>query len=118
MSERRNRSRSGGRQYPVPAVEHYVALKGLPAVPEFEGGFDTAIDLLARGWLDSQINEDGLIRHAVWGNNFPAGPAADAAMFIDWLANYTESEKLRERLDNARGQILAKIPPGEISQRV
>jgi hypothetical protein len=95
----------------VPAVRHYVALKGLPAVPEFEGGFDAAIDLLAHGWLDSQINEDGLFRHAVWGNNFPAGPAADAAMFIDWLANYTENKNLRERLNNEKSRALSKIPP-------
>jgi hypothetical protein len=97
----------------VPAVKHYVALKGLPAVPEFEGGFNAAVDLLARGWMDSQINEDGLIRHAVWGNNFPAGPAADAAMYIDWLANHAENGKLLERLENTKAQVLSKIPPGQ-----
>ena len=97
----------------VSAVRHYVALKGLPAVPQFEGGFDTAADLLAHGWLYSKINEDGLFRHAVWGNNFPAGPAADAAAFIDWLANHTESENLRERLGNEKKLALSKIPPGQ-----
>jgi hypothetical protein len=88
-------------------------LKGLPAVPEFEGGFDAAVELLARGWMDSQINEDGLIRHAVWGNNFPAGPAADAAMYIDWLANRSGNQKFRERLNNAKDQVLKKVPPGQ-----
>ena len=97
----------------IPAVRHYVALKGLPDVPEFEGGFDAAVDLLAHGWLDSQINEDGLFRHAVWGDNFPAGPAADAAMYIDWLANNTENESLRERLSNEKSRALNKIPPGQ-----
>jgi hypothetical protein len=97
----------------VPAVRHYVALKGLPDVPEFDGGFDAAVDLLAHGWLDSKINEDGLFRHAVWGDNFPAGPAADAAMFIDWLANHTENENLRERLVNEKNLALSKIPPGQ-----
>lgn len=96
----------------IPAVKHYVALKGLPTVPEFEGGFKNAVDLLAHGWMDSQINEGGLIRHAVWGDNFPAGPAADAAMYIDWLANHTENEKFLQRLNNAKDQVLAKIPPG------
>ena len=96
----------------VPAVKHYVALKGLPKVPEFEGGFSNAVDLLARGWLDSQINEEGFIRHAVWGKNFPAGPAADAAMYIDWLANHTDNETLRDRLKKGKDQVLAKIPPG------
>jgi len=97
----------------IPAIQQYVALKGLPAVPQFEGGLDAAADLLAHGWLDSKINEDGLFRHAVWGNNFPAGPAADAAAFIDWLANHTESENLRERLGNEEKLALSKIPPGQ-----
>lgn len=96
----------------IPAIKHYVALKGLPAVPEFEGAFNNAIDLLARGWMDSQINEGGLIRHAVWGNNFPAGPASDAAMYIDWLANHTDDENFCKRLKNEKDQVLAKIPPG------
>ena len=94
----------------VPAVRQYVALKGLPDVPELEGGFDAAVDLLAHGWLDSQINENGLFRHAVWGDNFPAGPAADAAMYIDWLADNTENESLRERLGNEKSRALSKIP--------
>lgn len=97
----------------VPAVKHYVALKGLPAVPKFEGGFHAAVDLLAHGWLDSQINHDGLFRHAVWGNSFPPGPAADAAMFLDWLANHSKDEELHQRLNDAKGQSLAKIPRGQ-----
>ncbi len=97
----------------VPAIRHYVALKGLPAVPEFEGGFDAAVDLLSHGWLDSQINHDGLFRHAVWGNSFPPGPAADAAMFMDWLAHHTADNELRERLDSAKSQALARIPAGQ-----
>ena len=97
----------------VPAVRQYFALKGLPAVPQFEGGFDAAADLLAHGWLDSKINEDGLFRHAVWNNNFPAGPAADAAAFIDWLANHTENKNLHERLDNGEKLALSRIPPGQ-----
>ena len=97
----------------VPAVRHYVALKGLPDVPQFEGVFDTAVELLAHGWLDSKINEDGLFRHAVWGSNFPAGPTADAAMYIDWLANHTQNEGLRERLNNEKNRALSKIPPGQ-----
>jgi hypothetical protein len=54
-----------------------------------------------------------LFRHAVWGNNFPAGPAADAAAFIDWLASDTENESLRERLGNEKNLALSRIPPGQ-----
>ncbi|MHC4120603.1 MAG: hypothetical protein ACYSWO_24170 [Planctomycetota bacterium] len=95
----------------VPAVQHYASLRGLPYVPTFEGGFDAAVTLLAHGWLDSQINEDALFRHAVWGENFLAGQAADAAMFIDWLAIHTRDQVLRERLDYLKRRALDKIPP-------
>ncbi|MHC4354222.1 MAG: hypothetical protein ACYS0H_16070, partial [Planctomycetota bacterium] len=97
----------------VPAVKHYVALKDLPAVPEFEGGLDAAVTLLAHGWLDSQINENALFRHAVWGTNFPASPAADAAMFIDWLGIHTKNQALRERLDRLERETLDRIPAGQ-----
>jgi len=36
----------------VPAVKRYVDLRGVPAVPRFEGGFNAAVDLLAHGWLE------------------------------------------------------------------
>jgi hypothetical protein len=95
----------------VPAVKQYVALKGLPELPQFEGGFGSAVNLLSHGWLDSQINEDGLFRHAVWGESFGAGPAADAAMFMDWLTLHSEDEKLVQRLERAIDQALGRIPP-------
>jgi hypothetical protein len=97
----------------VSAVKRYVELKGMPDVPEFEGGFSAAVNLLAHGWLDSQINHDGTFRHAIWGNNFPPIPAADAAMFIDWLANHTRDKKLFEKLNGAKNQALRKIPSGQ-----
>ncbi len=97
----------------VPAIKKYVELKGLPAVSEFEGRFDAAVNLLAHGWLDSQVNHDGLFRHAVWGDNFPPAPAADAAMFIDWLSNHSEDKKLCVRLNDAKYQALMKIPSGQ-----
>jgi len=97
----------------APAIMRYVELKGLPAVPEFKGGFDAAVNLLAHGWLDSQINHDGLFRHAVWSDRFRAGPAADAAMYIDWLSNHTEDEMLSERLDDAKYKALARLPSGQ-----
>jgi len=85
----------------------------LPAVPEFKGGFDAAANMLAHGWLDSQINQDGLFRHAVWSDRFRPGPAADAAMFIDWLSNHTSDEKLCERLYAAKYQALGRLPSGQ-----
>jgi hypothetical protein len=97
----------------VPAVQKYVELRGLPEVPEFKGGFDAAVTLLAHGWLDSAINEGGLFRHAVWGDSFRAGPAADAIMYMDWLANQTPDRSLAERLIKGRDLAMSKIPAGQ-----
>ncbi|UCG58401.1 MAG: hypothetical protein JSU70_02630 [Phycisphaerales bacterium] len=97
----------------VPAVRHYVDIRDVPAVPLFEGGSDGAVKLLAHGWLDSQINENWRFRHAVWGDSFGPAPAADAAMFIDWLANNTADRGLAERLSGGRDRALERIPPGQ-----
>ncbi len=94
----------------VPAIKQYVDIKGLPDLPEFESGFDSAVNLLAHGWMDSEINHDGLFRHAVWGDSFGPTVAADAAMFIDWLAIHTEDDKLCARLNETEAQALSRIP--------
>jgi hypothetical protein len=96
----------------VPSVRQYVALKGLPDVPPFDGGFDAAVTLLARGWLDSQINEEGLFRHAVWGSSFSPQPAADAPMYMDWLARHTADADLAAALRQGRDLALSKLPTG------
>jgi hypothetical protein len=97
----------------VPAVKHYVDIKGLPDLPEFEGGIDAAVNLLSHGWMDSEINNNGLFRHAVWGDSFGPTVAADSAMFIDWLANHTNDDKLRARLNNTEAQALSRVPSAQ-----
>jgi hypothetical protein len=97
----------------MPAVQKYVELRGLPKVPEFKGGFDGAVALLAHGWLDSAINEGGLFRHAVWGTSFGAGPAADAIMYMDWLAGQTPDRGLADQLTRGRDLALSRIPTGQ-----
>jgi len=77
----------GGRGDTVaPAVQHYVTLCGMPDLPSWKGGLQSAAELLSHGWIDSEIREGGLFRHAVWGDSFRPGAAADAAMYMDWLA--------------------------------
>jgi len=93
----------------VPAVRHYVAIRGLPGVGQFKGGFDAAVELLAHGWLDSAVNEDGLFRHAVWGESFKAGPAADAAVHMDWLARHCKDADLQKRLRADRDKALSRL---------
>ncbi|MBE0534180.1 MAG: hypothetical protein IH624_00825 [Phycisphaerae bacterium] len=97
----------------VPAVKDYLALRPLPALPEVQGGFPGAVDLLAHGWLDSQINEGGLFRHAVWGESFRAQPAADAAVYMNWLARNTQNDALRKRLLDEQDKALSKLHAGD-----
>lgn len=96
----------------VPAVQHYVNLRGLPAVPQFEGGFQAAARLLAQGWLYSGIREGALFRHAVWGDHFGPGPAPDAAMFMDWLsASLDDADtELIDALSATRDLALEAVP--------
>lgn len=103
----------GGRGETVsPAVEQYVKLSGgLPPVPEFEGGFEAAVELLAHGWLDSALHEDGIWRHAVWGSSFPARPAADAPGYMLWLAEHTGDEALAQRLRAGAERGLERLTP-------
>jgi hypothetical protein len=97
----------------VPALQKYVQLEGVPAVPEFAGGYDAAVTLLAHGWLDSAINENGQFRHAVWAG-FGARPAADAPAYMDWLAAQTTDGTLAERLTEGRDVARAHLPPGSV----
>lgn len=85
----------------VAAVQHWLRLRPLPAPPEFPGGLEAARHLLARGWVDSAAYDDGLWRHAVWGENFPPKRAADAAAFVQWLAGQSGDAALDGRLGAA-----------------
>ena len=104
----------------TPAVKRTVELRGgLPPVPEFEGGFDGAVRLLAHGWLDSESHHDGLWRHAVWGTSFPPAPAADAPGYMLWLAEHTEDAELADRLRAGAAHGLERLSPaGQWESRV
>ncbi len=97
----------------VPAIQQYVGLEGMPDVPAFEGGFDAAVTRLAHGWLDSDINADGLFRHAVWGSSFGPQPAADAAMYMDWLAGHVADANVAGKLRRGCDLALSKLPAGQ-----
>lgn len=100
----------GGRgQSIVPAVQHYVRLKGWPDRPEFKGGLQRALTVLAHGWLASAANVDWRFRHAVWGDNFKPTPAADAAAHMQCLAVAIDNQELSTRLEEGQRKALAEL---------
>lgn len=94
----------------APAIAQFVARRGLPELPVFEGGLDKAVTLLAHGWLDSAAHHDGTWRHAVWHDYFPPVPAADAVAMMRWLAAHTDDDALRVRLEEAAARGHARLP--------
>lgn len=93
----------------VPAVRAYVQHFGLPPLPEIPGGTPAYLELAARGWLDSQIRDGDRYRHAAPG--FPSAPAADAALYMDWLAERVAEGALAERLRTAAAGALSQVAP-------
>ena len=63
----------------------------------------------AHAWLDSGIRTNGLIRHAVWPG-FGPQPAADAAVWMRWLAERVERCPLSAQLSNVAAMVLAQVP--------
>jgi len=93
----------------VPAVQHYVALRGLPPFPAAALTASNYFRNAAHAWLDSDIRTNGLIRHAVWPG-FGAQPAADAAVWMRWLAERVEEPSLAVQLSNVAAAVLAQVP--------
>jgi hypothetical protein len=91
------------------AVRQYVKLRGVPAVPkamEAQKFFEQA----ASGWLDSGVRAGDQYKHAVPGQ-FGAHPAADAAMYQDWLAEHVSDSALKQRLEDAAKSAIARVAP-------
>jgi len=93
----------------VPAIERWVALRGLPPVPDARPDLAGYVRLAATGWLDSDIRAGNRYRHAFPGG-FPPQPAADAALWLDWLAAREGDAALAARLREAAAGALAEAP--------
>lgn len=93
----------------IPSVEAWVRLNGLPEAPSPGMSAYEYFRLAARGWLDSRIREGDHYRHAVW-SGFGAQPAADAALWMDWLAGRVGAEDLAARLNSAARGAIRQVP--------
>ncbi|MGC8666922.1 MAG: hypothetical protein ACP5VE_02235 [Chthonomonadales bacterium] len=98
----------------VEAVQHYVRLKGLPPIPSPGMGLQGYVRFAAGGWLDSRIRSGGYFRHAYWpGASFHPQPAADAALYMEWLAARTHDPGLAERLRQTERLALEAVSPAD-----
>ena len=93
----------------IPAEQRYVALHGLPPLPATVLVASNYFGSAAHGWLDSDIRTNGLIRHAVWPG-FGPQPAADAAVWMRWLAERVDEPPLAAQLSNVAALVLAQVP--------
>ncbi|MGN0878630.1 MAG: hypothetical protein ACI4WT_04155, partial [Oligosphaeraceae bacterium] len=94
----------------IPAVQAHVARLGqLPPLPTHAPDFQGAIRLLAAGYLDSAANVNHTWRHAVVPNPkaFTPTVAADAILYMAWLAANTADHTLAQRL---RQEVAAALP--------
>jgi hypothetical protein len=91
----------------VPAIQQYVALRGLPARPHTLD-LEEYVHLAAAGWLDSPIRSGGRFRHALVGS-FTNHPAADAAWMMSWLAALTRDKALADRLRSVADEAAASV---------
>ncbi|HYV31367.1 MAG TPA: hypothetical protein VEO53_09710 [Candidatus Binatia bacterium] len=93
----------------IPAVQQYIALRGLPPVPTAALTASNYFRNAAHAWLDSDIRTNGLIRHAVWPG-FDPQPAADAAVWMRWLAERVGDPLLSAQLSNVAATVLDQVP--------
>ncbi|MDW8319731.1 MAG: hypothetical protein RMM08_00075 [Armatimonadota bacterium] len=93
----------------IPAVQQYVRLRGLPPVPNTDLDAQGYLKLAAAGWLDSKIREGNLYRHAVWPG-FGPQHAADAAVWMEWIAAHIQDSQTARRLRQAAQEAIAIVP--------
>lgn len=102
----------------VPAVKKYVDLRGVPELVADAGIRRAYLEESVRGWLESSIGKHGLFSHAYWPGNssFPPQPAADAAVFMKWLARSTADSSAAMRLEAAAEEAISRVKPTDFNE--
>ena len=104
----------GGRGRDVTtAVQQYVSLRGLPPVPKTGVKWPDYVRLAAAGFLNSGIYSEDRYRHAF--PNFGAQPAADAALYLEWLSEETKDRALQTRLQAKAQAARALVPDNDLN---
>ncbi|MFI5379714.1 MAG: hypothetical protein ACHRHE_10480 [Tepidisphaerales bacterium] len=94
----------------VAALQHYIRLNPLPAMPKAPP-VETYARTAALGWLDSAAHVENRFRHA-WPGQFQPQPAADAAMYMRSLASLLKDDALIARLNAAADGALGEVRAG------
>lgn len=94
----------------VPAVQQYVAMRGLPEVPDTGLSLAEYAKLAAGGWLDSKCREANRFRHA-WPGGFQPAAVADATLWMDWLAARVGDRQVSEKLSQTAADALSAVNP-------
>jgi hypothetical protein len=98
----------------VPAVQHYLKLRPLPSPPAAQNQSEF-VARASRGWLDSKIREGNLVHHALAASGFPPQPAADAALWMRWLAVHDSTSDRQGRLEQAATNALSAVMPAQFN---
>ena len=97
-----------------PALQRYVAARGLPAPPSAGKDIEAVVDTLAAGWFNPQLYQEGEWRSSARADAAPFYPAADAILSLRWLARNTANAPLAsiisERADLAEKKYPADDP--------
>lgn len=93
----------------VPAVQAFVKRRSLPPLPTSLNSTEYLAQA-SGGWLDSKIRQGALLRHAVAEGGFKPQPAADAALWMEWLAAHDSDPALRTRLEQTSTNVLSAVP--------
>ena len=95
----------------IPAVQGWVRRHTPPRVDgtKERAAMTNFLDVAAHGWLDSRLRHGHQFSHAV-GSNFGAQPAADAALWMDWLSTRVHEPGLADRLRAASTAAIAEVP--------
>lgn len=93
------------------AIDIFASSATMPELPVFQGGFQGALELLARGWLDSVSYENKMWRHA-WvpmaGKRLPIF-AGDPIVHMDYIAKKTSNPALAARIKARIDEVVPEL---------
>lgn len=98
------------------AVAHYLSWHPLPPLAQAHPGLQQYVRNAEAGWADSAIRQSNLVRHAVWPNAFGPQPAADAAVWAEWLAQREQDPARAQELQQVSRGLLSAVPPQMLNE--